>query len=152
MRTLGRLMVYHIYCDESRQSKDRFMVIGGIIIPSGNVDEFNDTMQKFRLEQEMFLGLGQALSELSSCLPANYCILFFNVSNRIVLGKSIIAEAGLGEEIEILVQEGAIFILPAVKPDGWKALEALGKDATKGVLESPSEHHNHYLYGARKQS
>ncbi len=47
-------MIYHICCDESRQSKDRFMVIGGIIIPLNNVDQFNKTMQKYRTEQKMF--------------------------------------------------------------------------------------------------
>lgn len=50
-------MLYHIYCDESRQSKDRFMVIGGVILPSTNVDEFNQTMQQFRIEQKMFAEL-----------------------------------------------------------------------------------------------
>ena len=33
------------------------------------------------------------------------------ISNRIVLGKSIIDQAGLGAEVEILVQEGAVLIL-----------------------------------------
>jgi len=47
-------MVYHIYCDESRQSKDRYMVLGGLIIPATNVDIVNDTMEKFRKEQKMF--------------------------------------------------------------------------------------------------
>lgn len=47
-------MIYHIYCDESRQSKDRFMVIGGTIIPLNNVEQFNKTMQKYRTEQKMF--------------------------------------------------------------------------------------------------
>jgi len=47
-------MIYHIYCDESRQPKDRFMVIGGTIIPSDNVDQFNKTLQKYRTEQNMF--------------------------------------------------------------------------------------------------
>lgn len=46
-------MLYHIYCDESRQSKDRYMVLGGIIIPANNVAEFNQTMFKFRIEQNM---------------------------------------------------------------------------------------------------
>lgn len=46
-------MLYHIYCDESRQSKDRYMVLGGIIIPADNVAEFNQTMAKFRIEQNM---------------------------------------------------------------------------------------------------
>lgn len=72
-----------------------------------------------------------------------------NVSNRIVLGKSIIDQAGLGAEIEILVQEGAILILPSVKPKGWEVWETLGKDATEGILDNPSERHNHYLYGEK---
>jgi len=46
-------MNYHIYCDESRQTKDRYMVIGGIIIPEENVDIFNQTMEKFRQEENM---------------------------------------------------------------------------------------------------
>ncbi|MFH1898561.1 MAG: hypothetical protein ABH886_10090 [Candidatus Desantisbacteria bacterium] len=29
-------MLYHIYCDESRQTQDRYMVIGGIIVSSEN--------------------------------------------------------------------------------------------------------------------
>jgi len=47
-------MLYHIYCDESRQSKDRFMIIGGLIIDSAEVNEFNLTMQMFRNEQRMY--------------------------------------------------------------------------------------------------
>jgi len=47
-------MIYHIYCDESRQSKDRFMVLGGIIIPAEHIDQINKTMQQFRHEQKMF--------------------------------------------------------------------------------------------------
>lgn len=47
-------MIYHVYCDESRQSKDRYMVIGGTIIPSDNVEQFNKTMQEYRTEQKMF--------------------------------------------------------------------------------------------------
>jgi hypothetical protein len=47
------LMIYHVYCDESRQVRDRFMVLGGIIIPSGNVAGFDKSMQKFRAEQNM---------------------------------------------------------------------------------------------------
>jgi hypothetical protein len=33
------------------------MVLGGIVIPSTNVSEFNNTMQKFRIEQKMFAEL-----------------------------------------------------------------------------------------------
>lgn len=70
-------------------------------------------------------------------------------SKRIVLGQAILEKARLGKEIEILVQEGAIFILPAVKSKGWKVLESLGKNATAGTLKNPSEHHDDYLYGAK---
>jgi len=45
--------VYHIYCDESRQTKDRFMVLGGILITQVFVSEFDATMLKFRAEQKM---------------------------------------------------------------------------------------------------
>ena len=72
------------------------------------------------------------------------------ITKRIVLGKSLIEQAGLGEEIEIIVQEGAILILPEVKSNGWKVLESLGSDAVEGVLKDPSERHDHYLYGAKK--
>ena len=50
-------MVYHIYCDESRQSKDRYMVLGGIILPVKHVQEFYDTVHNFRIEQKMFAEL-----------------------------------------------------------------------------------------------
>ena len=46
-------MVYHIFCDESRQTKDRFMVLGGLIIPQGIMDTVNDTLQQFREEEDM---------------------------------------------------------------------------------------------------
>jgi hypothetical protein len=43
----------HIYCDESRQSQDRYMVLGGIVIRAKMVDSFNSTMTKFREEENM---------------------------------------------------------------------------------------------------
>jgi len=46
-------MIHHIYCDESRQTKDRYMVLGGIIIPQDNVDDFNRTMVKYRADEKM---------------------------------------------------------------------------------------------------
>ncbi len=70
-------------------------------------------------------------------------------AKRIVLGRSLLDEAGLGEDIEILVQEGAIFICSAVKPQGWKAWESLGKDAVEGKIANPSERHDHILYGEK---
>lgn len=72
------------------------------------------------------------------------------VSKRIVLGKSLLDQAGIGEEIEIIIQEGVILILPAVKSKGWEILESLGEDATEGVLENPSEQHDNYIYGGKR--
>lgn len=45
--------IYHIFCDESRQTKDRFMVIGAIIINQNSIDIFNDTMKRYRAECKM---------------------------------------------------------------------------------------------------
>lgn len=42
----GRL--YNIYCDESRQCADRFMILGGIIIPAAAINTFNQTMAAYR--------------------------------------------------------------------------------------------------------
>lgn len=72
------------------------------------------------------------------------------ISKRIVLGKSILDEAQLGQRIEIFVQSGSIIILPAARRRGWEVLGELGKDAKKGALKNPSERHNDYLYGKRR--
>lgn len=45
--------VYHIFCDESRQTKDRYMVLGGTIMNNTDVPTFSSTMKKFRKENEM---------------------------------------------------------------------------------------------------
>jgi len=45
--------LYHIYCDESRQCQDRYMVLGGILIAAENVPNFNATMLAYREEQNM---------------------------------------------------------------------------------------------------
>ncbi len=50
-------MLYYVYCDESRQSKDRYMVIGGFILTVEDKDEFYDTIKKYREEQRMFAEL-----------------------------------------------------------------------------------------------
>lgn len=50
-------MNYLVYCDESRHSQERFMVLGGIIIPANNLQVFNDSMAGFRQEQKMFAEL-----------------------------------------------------------------------------------------------
>ena len=76
-------------------------------------------------------------------------VLKQKISNKIVIGKSIIDEANLKKDIEIVIQKGAIFILPSVKEDGWKLLESVGEDAVEGTLDNPSEKHNDYLYGVK---
>lgn len=42
--------VFHIYGDESRQTKERFMVLGGIILDQRYLERFNQTMANFRQE------------------------------------------------------------------------------------------------------
>lgn len=71
-----------------------------------------------------------------------------NVTKQIVLGKSVLSEAGLGKNVEIIVQNGAILILPAARKKGWQVLEKLGRDAADGILENPSQKHDVYLYGS----
>lgn len=46
-------MIYHIYCDESRQTQDRYMVFGGIITTAENVEFFDKTMHLYREGQNM---------------------------------------------------------------------------------------------------
>ena len=73
-------------------------------------------------------------------------VLKQKITDRIVLGKTILAEASIGKNVEIYVQNGSIVILPAAKKRGWNVLGELGKDATRGKLRNPSEKHNEYLY------
>ncbi len=47
----GRFL--HIYCDESRQTADRYMVIGGIIAQRENETSFAEAMKLFRQGQNM---------------------------------------------------------------------------------------------------
>src|SRR5262245_57965650 len=39
---------YHVYCDESQTNGARFMVYGGIIIPSVNVPWFKERLSQWR--------------------------------------------------------------------------------------------------------
>ena len=43
----------HVYCDESRQTKDRYMVFGGIIIDAEDVESFNKAMKLWRQSHSM---------------------------------------------------------------------------------------------------
>lgn len=73
-----------------------------------------------------------------------------NAAKQIVLGKSVLDEAKLGKSVEIIVQSGAIVILPAIKKKAWRVLERLGEDAASGILDEPSRNHDAYLYGKGK--
>lgn len=50
-------MLYHIYCDESRQTRDRFMIFSGIIISDKSVSSVDNTMAKYRNEERMMAEL-----------------------------------------------------------------------------------------------
>lgn len=45
--------IYHIYCDESRQTSHRYMVLGGFVIHQDEVEQFKSTMAGFRHEMNM---------------------------------------------------------------------------------------------------
>jgi len=68
------------------------------------------------------------------------------ISKRIVLGEPILSHANLGKDVEIIVQNNSIIILPAIDEEGWEILENLGKNAVEGKLEDPSVNHDKYLY------
>ena len=70
--------------------------------------------------------------------------------NNVVLDKSLLNQAGIHEEFDLVVQNGAIFILPVVKEEDWEILETFSKSAKEGKLEDPSENHDSYLYGEKK--
>ena len=47
------MSIYHIFCDESRQTNHRHMILGGLVIHQDQLDEFNATMTDFRHEINM---------------------------------------------------------------------------------------------------
>ncbi|WP_347272979.1 hypothetical protein [Candidatus Kuenenia sp.] len=54
------------------------MVIGGTIIPSDNVEQFNKTMQKYRNEQKMFSAL--KWSKVTNQKLTEYKVLINNIN------------------------------------------------------------------------
>ena len=46
-----------IFCDESRQTKERFMVLGGIMVRASNIPNIEKTMKLFRTKYDMFAEL-----------------------------------------------------------------------------------------------
>lgn len=49
---MGRII--HVYCDESRQTQERFMVLGGIAVASEKMGEFNASIQVCRNNGQIF--------------------------------------------------------------------------------------------------
>jgi hypothetical protein len=82
----------HIYCDESRQTADRYMVIGGLIARREDCPLFEQAMQLYRHSQNMYSELkwtkvsDQKLSEYQALID-----LFFSF-NRAIHFKSIVID------------------------------------------------------------
>lgn len=47
-------MTYYLICDESRQVKERYMLIGGILIDKKTYDDLNLLLKKYRSKHKMF--------------------------------------------------------------------------------------------------
>jgi hypothetical protein len=84
----------HIYCDESRQTKERFMVLGGIMARAASIERIENTMRLFRTKHNMFAELkwtkvsNQKVEEYKS-----FVNLFFALNNSdIVQFHSIIID------------------------------------------------------------
>lgn len=73
----------HVYCDESRQTQDRYMVFGGIMVPETSVEPFNKAMALWRDAQNMHAELkwtkvsNQKLNEYKSLVD-----LFFSLAGK----------------------------------------------------------------------
>ncbi|MCB0003572.1 MAG: DUF3800 domain-containing protein [Anaerolineae bacterium] len=86
----GRFL--HIYCDESRQTADRYMVIGGIIAQREHEVAFHEAMSLFRDDQNMHAELkwtkvsNQKLAEYKAFVD-----LFFRF-NQVFYFKAIIID------------------------------------------------------------
>lgn len=82
----------HVYCDESRQTQDRYMVFGGIVISAASVPSFNQAMALWREGQNMRAELkwskvsNQKLAQYKSLID-----LFFSIAGKGTLHfKSVI--------------------------------------------------------------
>lgn len=49
-----KLPLMHVYCDESSQNKNRYMVIGGIWIPAQNVNDLDNEISEYRTKYNMY--------------------------------------------------------------------------------------------------
>lgn len=46
-------MIHHAYCDESRQTQNRFMVFGGLVVPAEKVEPIEAAFSEWRLRRGM---------------------------------------------------------------------------------------------------
>lgn len=80
---MEEMPLLHVYCDESRQTQDRYMVFGGIIIRASALEPFNQAMKLWRDAQNMHAELkwtkvsNQKLAEYKSLVD-----LFFSLAGR----------------------------------------------------------------------
>jgi hypothetical protein len=87
----------HVYCDESRQTQDRYMVFGGIIVHATAVEPFNQAMNLWRDAQKMHAELkwvkvsDNKLAEYKSLMD-----LFFSLAGKNQLHfKSVVFDTSL---------------------------------------------------------
>jgi hypothetical protein len=79
------------------------------------------------------------------------------VQHGIWIYSAWLEQAGLGPQIQVLVQHGEIRIVTreaASEPEppsekGWNLFLTLETDMTPGILRDASLRHDHYLYGKR---
>lgn len=86
----GRFL--HIYCDESRQTADRYMVIGGLMLERDNEPRFAEAMALYRQSQNMHAEL--KWTKVSNQKFNEYCALidlFFSI-NRVIHFKAIVVD------------------------------------------------------------
>ena len=80
---MGRGPLLHVYCDESRQTQDRYMVFGGIVVYASAVEAFSQAMTLWRDGQNMHAELkwtkvsNQKVAEYKSLVD-----LFFSLAGK----------------------------------------------------------------------
>lgn len=88
--TSGRFL--HIYCDESRQTADRYMVIGGLILDRENEPRFAEAMALYRQSQNMHAELKWSKVSDQKFREYQALIDLFFTFNRAVHFKSIVVD------------------------------------------------------------
>lgn len=77
------------------------------------------------------------------------------IQQGIWIDEQHLRDAGLGSQIQVIVQPGEIRVVAVPTEDqvaessdaAWDAFLALGQDAEAGTLPNPSVQHDRYLYG-----